>query len=67
VNCNACYKEKNTLKDCNREGCIRKRNCLYVYYKSCRNLNNRRTSTCFLCEGDITRASAILQKQKMRI
>ena len=67
VNCNACYKEKNTLKDCNREGCVRKRNCLYVYYKSCRNLNNRRTSTCFLCEGDITRASAILQKQKKRI
>ena len=67
VNCNACYKEKNMLKDCNREGCVRKRNCLYVYYKSCRNLNNRRTSTCFLCEGDITRASAILQKQKMRI
>ena len=64
VNSDACYKGKNMSKDSNREGCGRKRNGSDVYYKSCRNLNIRLTSICFLCEGDITRDVCNLTKAK---
>jgi hypothetical protein len=65
--CNACYNGENMLKDCNGEGCGRKRHGSEPYCKSCCNLNKRRTSTCFLCEGEITRHGSNLTSAKKRI
>jgi len=66
-NCNAWFKGKNMLKDCNGEGWGRKRHGKEQYCKFCRNLNDRRTSICFLlCEGEITWDVSNLTKTKRR-
>jgi len=53
--CSECYKAENESRNCSTEGCGEKRHGDRAYCKSCRNLNEKRPMTCFLCGGETTR------------
>ena len=55
LTCNQCFKAENEAKKCETEGCGEKRQGKKPCCKSCRNLNEKRPMTCFLCGGEIAR------------
>jgi hypothetical protein len=55
LTCSQCFKAENESKNCDTEGCGEKRHGKRPYCKSCRNLNDTRPMTCFLCGGEVTR------------